>query len=464
MTQRNITLTLTDVGRAALVNASQNSMDVQFSAIALGSGTAVLDNTAKALSTQQEQQAIFSASQLGPGQLSISALFNADPAAAYPATELALIGDGVLFGVWSTNDPTQALVVRTPGVPYTATITVGYAQLPSQNVSVVIQPLDAAAQALVGDAVANAINAHLAAADPHPQYALKAGTTFTGPVNVPMPAAGDNSALAAPTAWVSAAIAALVNSAPGTLDTLKQLADAIGDDPNFSVTLANALALKAALAGSANQVFSVGSATQSSHAVPLGQVQTMLGNFAGSVTLNGAVTLTSAAFGSYCAPPNGSTGGFTVTLPAAAGNNTHTLTFFNSSSGNITLAAGNFNTSYGTGVSSIVLPPGGTVKLECDGTSYNGVGGSGAIGGAVRPQTASGVGQISLPVVTAGTSGAVVMPAGGTWMYFFANGFGAIGYCGIAAGGTTVLTGAQAVAVGTSGGISGLAGFCLRIA
>jgi hypothetical protein len=193
-------------------------------------------------------------------------------------------------------------------------------------------------------------------------------------------------------------------------------------------------------------------------------VQMMLGNFSGSTTLTGTMTLTASAFGNYCAPPNGSAGGFTVTLPAASGNSSRTLTFFNSSSGNITLAAANFNTAYGAAVSSIVLPPGGTVILECDGTSYNGVGGSGASGGAVRPQTATGVGQISLPVVTAGTSGSVVMPAGGTWMYFFANGFGAIGYCGIAAGGATVLTGAQAVAVGTSGGISGLAGFCWRIA
>lgn len=33
--------------------------------------------------------------------------------------------------------------------------------------------------------------------------------------------------------------AAIVNSAPGTLDTLKELADAIGDDPNFATTLTN---------------------------------------------------------------------------------------------------------------------------------------------------------------------------------------------------------------------------------
>ncbi len=44
------------------------------------------------------------------------------------------------------------------------------------------------------------------------------------------------------------AIAALVDSAPGALDTLKELADALGDDPDFAATITNALALKAPLA------------------------------------------------------------------------------------------------------------------------------------------------------------------------------------------------------------------------
>lgn len=166
MTQRTITLTLTDVGRAALINAAQQSMDVQFTAVSLGSGTVALDNAATALTNLQEQKPIFEAKQLAPGQLRISALFDTDPTTAYTATELGLIGDGVLFGVWSTTDPTQALVVRTPGVPYTATITVGYGQLPSQNISVVIQPLDSAVQMIVSDA----INALLAESDPFPQY------------------------------------------------------------------------------------------------------------------------------------------------------------------------------------------------------------------------------------------------------------------------------------------------------
>lgn len=75
-----------------------------------------------------------------------------------------------------------------------------------------------------------------------------ASPTFTGAVSVPTPATGNNSTLAASTAFVQATIAALVASAPGALDTLNELAAAMGNDPNFATTVTNALALKAPLA------------------------------------------------------------------------------------------------------------------------------------------------------------------------------------------------------------------------
>jgi hypothetical protein len=45
-------------------------------------------------------------------------------------------------------------------------------------------------------------------------------------------------------ASVTSAINALVNSAPGTLDTLNELAVALGNDPNFASTIASSLATK----------------------------------------------------------------------------------------------------------------------------------------------------------------------------------------------------------------------------
>jgi hypothetical protein len=47
---------------------------------------------------------------------------------------------------------------------------------------------------------------------------------------------------------ISAAVTALVNGAPGILDTLEEIADALGDDANFAATMTTALAAKAPLA------------------------------------------------------------------------------------------------------------------------------------------------------------------------------------------------------------------------
>ncbi|HAY5652834.1 TPA: phage tail protein [Escherichia coli] len=85
---------------------------------------------------------------------------------------------------------------------------------------------------------------HLAAADPHTQYAPKASPTFTGTPKAPTAAAGNNSTQLANTAFVQAAIAALVASSPAALDTLNELAAALGNDPNFAATMTNALAGK----------------------------------------------------------------------------------------------------------------------------------------------------------------------------------------------------------------------------
>ena len=124
---------------------------------------------------------------------------------------------------------------------------------------------------------------HIAAADPHTQYAPKASPTFTGTPTAPTQTKTDNSTnlsttahvksvvadyapLSSPaltgkptaptaaqtandtqlanTAFVKAAIAALVASSPEALDTLNELAAALGNDPNFATTMTNALAGK----------------------------------------------------------------------------------------------------------------------------------------------------------------------------------------------------------------------------
>ncbi|UGD71808.1 tail fiber protein (plasmid) [Escherichia coli] len=78
-----------------------------------------------------------------------------------------------------------------------------------------------------------------------------ASPAFTGTPTAPTASQGTNSTQIANTTFVKAAITTLINGAPSTLDTLKEIAAAINNDPNFSTTINNALALKAPLASPA---------------------------------------------------------------------------------------------------------------------------------------------------------------------------------------------------------------------
>ena len=68
--------------------------------------------------------------------------------------------------------------------------------------------------------------------------------TLTGTPTTPTARQGTNNTQIASTAFVMAAIAALVDSSPDALNTLNELAAALGNDPNFATTMTNALAGK----------------------------------------------------------------------------------------------------------------------------------------------------------------------------------------------------------------------------
>ena len=76
-----------------------------------------------------------------------------------------------------------------------------------------------------------------------------AGPTFTGTPAAPTASAGTNTTQLATTAFVTTGIANIVDSAPGTLNTLNELAAALGDDVNFSTTVTDSIATKLPLAG-----------------------------------------------------------------------------------------------------------------------------------------------------------------------------------------------------------------------
>lgn len=84
-----------------------------------------------------------------------------------------------------------------------------------------------------------------------PKKANLSGAAFTGKVTVPTAKAGTNDTQAASTAFVMAAIAAMVNGSPAALDTLQELAKAMGNDPNFATTITNLIGTKLDKSGTA---------------------------------------------------------------------------------------------------------------------------------------------------------------------------------------------------------------------
>lgn len=84
------------------------------------------------------------------------------------------------------------------------------------------------------------VTTHEAAADPHSQY-----LTTTEANSLYDQSGAASLAQTAAAAYTDTAISNLVNSAPSTLNTLKELSDALGGDAAFATTVTNSIAAKA---------------------------------------------------------------------------------------------------------------------------------------------------------------------------------------------------------------------------
>ncbi|MGZ0702559.1 phage tail-collar fiber domain-containing protein [Pseudomonas piscis] len=102
----------------------------------------------------------------------------------------------------------------------------------------------------VDDSLATALPANKAAGTYRQVTIDKRGVVLSGTNPTTVAGYGITDAFTKPetTAAIQEAVAKLVASSPAALDTLKELADALGNDPNFSTTMTNALAGKAAKA------------------------------------------------------------------------------------------------------------------------------------------------------------------------------------------------------------------------
>jgi len=101
----------------------------------------------------------------------------------------------------------------------------------------------------VTSAIQTQIDSKLATTTAASTYAPLASPTLTGVPLAPTAAANTNTTQIATTAYVQTELTDLLGGAPGALDTLNELATALGNDANYSTTITTALAGKLALTG-----------------------------------------------------------------------------------------------------------------------------------------------------------------------------------------------------------------------
>ena len=154
----------------------------------------------------------------------------------------------------------------------------------------------------VTSAIQTQIDAKLATTTAASTYAPLASPTLTGVPLAPTAAANTNTTQIATTAYVQTELTDLLAGAPGALDTLNELATALGNDANYSTTITTALAAKLPLAGGTmtgaiamgtNKITGMGTPTVSTDAATKGYVDDVTvapSNLTGPITSVGAAT------------------------------------------------------------------------------------------------------------------------------------------------------------------------------
>ncbi|MCK7194503.1 phage tail protein [Enterobacter kobei] len=249
---------LTDIGAAKLANAAALGVPLKITQMAVGDGGGVLPtpNAQQTKLVAEKRRAALNMLYIDPQNSSqiIAEQVIPETEGGWWIREVGLFDEaGALIAVG--NCPESYKPKLAEGSGRTQTVRMVLITSSTDNITLKIDPaVVLATRRYVDDKVLELkvyvdelMAKHLAEADPHSQYATKDSPTFTGAPKAPTAAAGNNSTQIANTAFVQASILALIGGAPATLDTLKEIAAAINNDPNFSANINNALAQKAAL-------------------------------------------------------------------------------------------------------------------------------------------------------------------------------------------------------------------------
>ncbi|EIZ3277325.1 phage tail protein [Escherichia coli] len=246
---------LTNQGAARLANATMLGSKLNLTQMAVGDANGVLPtpDPAQTKLINQKRIAPLNLLSVDPNNQSqiIAEQIIPENEGGFWIREIGLYDDeGVLIAV--ANCPETYKPLLQEGSGRTQTIRMILVVTNTEAITLKIDPsVVLATRKYVDDEVLelrlyvdDQMSKHIAAQDPHTQYAQKHNPTFTGEPKAPTPAAGNNTTRIATTAFVQAAITALINGAPATLDTLKEIAAAINNDPKFSTTINNALSGK----------------------------------------------------------------------------------------------------------------------------------------------------------------------------------------------------------------------------
>ncbi|MFL2658661.1 MAG: beta strand repeat-containing protein [Akkermansiaceae bacterium] len=259
---------------AAPPNGSSIEVEVGFTQAEIGSTLDFADNAILRIGTGNDLQILHDGSNsiikdTGTGDLQIAASTLEVKNAAINETMIKAIQDGA---VELYHDNNKKLETVTGGVTITGTVT---------------------ATTFSGD-LSGTIN-----------------TATTGTTQ----SASDNSTKLATTAYVTTALSNLVDSAPGTLNTLNELAAALGDDANFSTTITNSLATKVGL-----------TATTGAATIPAGTTGQRPGSpAAGQFRYNSTLSQFEGYTSSWGAIGGGGTNTFTTDTLTTSGSATVTL-------------------------------------------------------------------------------------------------------------------------------------------